>query len=77
VLKPFLTIIGVAILSAPLAGCGSTPYDLVMSDRQHAQDEQACAGASFKPGTNQYAKCMQDHDLARMDLKPSNTVSPK
>jgi hypothetical protein len=77
VLKPFLPVIVAAILSAPLAGCGSTPYDLLMSDRQHAQDEQACTGAGFKPGTNQFAKCMQDHDIARMDLKASNTVSPR
>ena len=76
-LNPFLTAVGAAILSAPLAGCGSTPYDFVMNDRQHAQDEQACAGAGFKPGTNEFAKCMQDPDLARMDLKPSDSVSPR
>jgi hypothetical protein len=75
--KSFLTAIGTAILSAMLAGCGTTPYDLVMSDRQHAEAEQACTGAGFKPGTNQFAKCMQDRDLARMHLAPSDSVSPR
>lgn len=76
-MKPFLTAVGAAILSAMLAGCGTTPYDLMINDRQHAQDEQSCTAAGFKPGTNLFAKCMQDHGLARMDLKPSSTVSPR
>jgi uncharacterized lipoprotein YajG len=75
--QPSHSIIGAAVLSALLAGCGSTPYDLAVRDRQHAQAEQACTSAGFKVGTNQFATCMQDHDLARMDLKPSNTVSPR
>jgi hypothetical protein len=75
--KPFPIVIGAAILSAPLTGCGSTPYDLVMNDRRQAQTEQACTAAGLKPGTNQFGKCMQDHALARMDLTPSTTVSPR
>lgn len=76
-MKSFLAAAGAAVLSALLAGCGTTPYDLAMNDRRHAQDEQACAGAGVKPGTNQFAKCMQDRNLARMDLSPSSAVSPR
>jgi hypothetical protein len=73
----FLAAAGAAILSVTLTSCGTTPYDLVMSDRQHAEAEQACTGAGFKPGTNQFAKCMQEHDLARMHLMPGDNASPR
>jgi hypothetical protein len=52
------------LLAATLAGC--TVYDLRMRERQHAEDVEACTGAGFKPGTNEFAKCLQDHDLTRM-----------
>jgi predicted small lipoprotein YifL len=73
----FLAVIGVAVLSASLAGCGSTPYELVMSDRQHAEDEKVCTGAGFKPGTNQYEKCLQDQNLARMRRTAGDAAAPK
>jgi hypothetical protein len=61
----FLAIAAVAILlAATLAGC--TLYDLRMRERQHAEDVQACTGSGYKPGTNEFAKCLQDHDLTRM-----------
>jgi hypothetical protein len=75
--KALLVAVGAATLSVAFAGCGTTPYDLVMRDRQRGEDEQACTGAGFKPRTNQFEKCMQDHDLARMDLKPSDAASPR
>ena len=52
------------LLAATLGGC--TPFDVVMRERQHAGDEQACTGSGYKPGTNQFVKCMQDRDLTRM-----------
>jgi hypothetical protein len=52
------------LLSATLAGC--TAYDLTMRERQHAEDAQACSGSGYKPGTNEFAKCLQDHDLMRI-----------
>lgn len=52
------------LLAATVAGC--TVYDLTMRERQHAEDTQACTGAGYKPGTNEFAKCLQDHDLTRM-----------
>ncbi len=75
--KSFLAAIGVAILSAMLGGCGTTPYDLAMSDQQRTEAEQACTGAGFKRGTNQFVTCMQDRDLARMHLAPNDSVSPR
>jgi hypothetical protein len=75
--KSFLAAIGAVVLSATLTGCGTTPYDVAMSDRQRVEAEQICATAGFKPGTNQFAKCMQDHDLARMHVTPSDNVSPR
>lgn len=76
-MKPFLTIVAAAIVSGLLNGCGTTPYDLVMTDQKHAQDTQACQAAGIKPDTNQFAKCMQEHELARMDFKPTSSVSPR
>jgi len=61
----FLARATVAILlAATLAGC--TLYDLRTRERQHADDVQACTGSGYKPGTNEFAKCLQDHDLTRM-----------
>jgi hypothetical protein len=54
------------LLAATLAGCSFTPYDVMMRERQHAEDEQACTSSGNKPGTNQFAKCMQERELARM-----------
>jgi hypothetical protein len=76
-LKLFLVAIGAAILSAALMGCGSTPYDLVMSDRQRAEAEKACTGAGFRPGTNQFARCLQDRSVTRTHITPDDNVSPR
>jgi hypothetical protein len=75
--KAYIAAIGAAVISVVLAGCGSTPYDLVRRDRQHSEDERLCAGAGFKPGSNQFATCMQDQDLARMRPTTSDSVSPR
>jgi hypothetical protein len=75
--KALLAVLAVAALSAALAGCGTTPYDVAMRDRQHAEDEQACKDSGLKLGTNQFEKCMQDRNLARMPLTPSDRVSPR
>jgi hypothetical protein len=75
--KAFLAALAAAALSVALASCGTTPYDIAMSDRQHAEDEQACKDSGFKPGTNQFEKCMQDRHLTRMHLTPSDSVSPR
>jgi predicted small lipoprotein YifL len=75
--KVFLEALAAAVLSVALTGCGTTPYDIAMSDRQHAEDEQACRDSGFKSGTNQFEKCMQDRHLARMRLTPSDSVSPR
>ena len=55
----------VAILLASTLACCAM-YDVRMCERQHAEDEQACTGSGYKPGTNEFAKCLQDHDLTRM-----------
>jgi hypothetical protein len=73
----FLATIGGAVLSATLAGCGTTPYDLAMNHRQRAEDEKVCTGAGFKPGTNQFEKCLQDRSLTRMRPTPSDPVAPR
>jgi hypothetical protein len=52
------------LLAATLACC--TLYDVRMRERQHAEDTQACTDSGYKPGTNEFAKCLQDHDLTRM-----------
>jgi hypothetical protein len=75
--RAFLAALAAAALSVALAGCGTTPYDIATSDRQHAEDEQACKDSGIKPGTNQFEKCLQDRRLARMPLTPSNGVSPR
>jgi hypothetical protein len=56
--------VAVVLLAALLSGC--VYYQARMLDRQRAEDEEACKGAGFRPGTNEFAKCLQDHDLARM-----------
>jgi hypothetical protein len=52
------------LLTASLAGCAF--YEARMLEGQRAGDEQACTGAGYKPGTNEFAKCLEDHDLMRM-----------
>jgi hypothetical protein len=61
----FLARAAVAILLAATLAC-CTLYDVRMRERQHAEDMQACTGSGYKPGTNEFAKCLQDHDLTRM-----------
>ncbi len=56
-----------ALLAAALAGC--TAYELATSDRLHAEDEQACTSAGRKPGTNGFAKCMQERELRRNPIR--------
>jgi hypothetical protein len=57
------------MLTASLAGC--VLYDIRKIESQRADDEQACASSGYKPGTNQFAKCLQDHDLMRMPTTKS------
>jgi hypothetical protein len=57
------------LLTASLAGC--VLYDIRRIESQRSEDEEACASSGYKPGTNQFAKCMQDHDLARMPTTKS------
>jgi hypothetical protein len=52
------------LLAATLGGCAA--YDVRMRERQQAEDEQACTGSGYKPGTNDFAKCLQDRNLVRM-----------
>jgi hypothetical protein len=54
----------VVLLTALLSGCAY--YQARMLDRQRAEDEQACKDAGFRPSTNEFAKCLQDHDLTRI-----------
>jgi hypothetical protein len=51
------------LLTGSLAGCAL--YDIRRRESQRAEDEQACASSGYKPGTNQFAKCLQDRDLTR------------
>jgi hypothetical protein len=62
------------LMTATLAGC--TAYDVSMRERQHAADEQACTSAGHKPGTNDFAKCLQDRDLMRTRATFGDSVSP-
>jgi hypothetical protein len=57
------------LLAASLAGC--VLYDIGRIESQRSEDERACASSGYKPDTNQFAKCMQDHDLARMPTTKS------
>jgi hypothetical protein len=57
------------LLTVSLAGC--VLYDIKRVESQRAEDEQACASSGYKPGTNPFAKCLQDHDLARMPTPKS------
>jgi hypothetical protein len=52
------------LLTASVAACAV--YDIRTTERLRAEDEQACVGSGYKPGTNQLAKCLQDHNLMRM-----------
>jgi hypothetical protein len=61
----FLAKAAVAVLLAAMLAC-CTVYDVRMRERQHDEDAQACTGSGYKPGTNEFAKCLQDHDLTRM-----------
>ncbi|HZB90541.1 MAG TPA: hypothetical protein VE397_03805 [Stellaceae bacterium] len=45
-------------LLAPLAAC-------VTPDELRQQDQATCAGYGFKPGTNDFANCLQRESLAR------------
>jgi hypothetical protein len=57
------------LLTGSLAGCAL--YDIRRRESQRAEDEQACASSGYKPGTNQFAKCLQDRDLTRMPTTKS------
>jgi hypothetical protein len=59
------------LLTASLADCAL--YDIRKVESQRAEDEQSCASSGYKPGTNQFAKCLQDRDLARMPTTKSGT----
>ena len=75
--KSFLAAAAASLLIA-LGGCGTTPFDVMKSERQHAEAEQACTSAGLHPGTNQFATCMQDHKaVARAPVVPSEVVSPR
>lgn len=50
-LKPFRALTAAAFFQ-PLYGCGSMPYDLLMSDRQHAQDDHPNAEARHRQHLN-------------------------
>jgi hypothetical protein len=52
------------LLAAILSGCAA--YDVRMRERQYTEDEQACTGSGYKPGSNDFAKCLQDRNLIRM-----------
>jgi hypothetical protein len=56
----------IVLLPATLGGCAFAPYDVFMRERQHTEDEQACTNSGYKPGTNPFAKCVQDRELTRM-----------
>jgi hypothetical protein len=58
------------ILIASLGGCAL--YDIRRTESQRVEDERACASSGYKPETNQFAKCLQDHDLARMPTVKSD-----
>lgn len=67
-----------ASLLVVLGGCGTTPYDIMKSERQHAEAEHACSSAGLHPGTNQFATCMQDRTtVMRAPVTPSDVVSPR
>jgi hypothetical protein len=57
------------LLTASLASCAV--YDIKRIESQRAEDEQACASSGYKPGTNPFAECLQDRDLARMPTPKS------
>lgn len=76
--KSFPAAIGAVSLAIVLGGCGTTPYDVMKNERQHAESEQACTAAGFRPGTNQFAICMQDRNaLVHMPVTSSDIVSPR
>lgn len=50
--------LAIAAACVPLAGCQSAAA-------LHKQDETACAGYGFAPGTPDFAACLQRETLAR------------
>jgi hypothetical protein len=54
--SPAVALFGLALVG--LCSCAS-PEEL------RAQDEAACAGYGFQPGTLQFAECLQRESLAR------------
>jgi hypothetical protein len=62
------------LLAATLAGCAL--YDVRMRESQRAEDEQVCTVAGHKPGTNEFATCLQERQLFRMRGALSDSVAP-
>jgi delta 1-pyrroline-5-carboxylate dehydrogenase len=59
-----LTIAGLGLLAALLAGCNA--------EEQKKLDMQACSGYGFKAGTNEYAACMMQTAQNRAAQQAAN-----